>query len=75
MGQQFADAIDRMGVDSCDYVFEPLVRIDIIYFAGSQQAIDHGNALGASLASGKQKVLSAKGHWPNASLYRIVIRI
>jgi hypothetical protein len=53
MWQQFADPVDRMCIDSSDHVFQPLVRIDIIYFAGAEQAIDHGYSLSASLASGE----------------------
>ena len=45
MRKQIADLVNRVLIDTADHISEPIVRIDIVHDTGTDQAVDHSQAL------------------------------
>ena len=72
-GQQILDASEGMIGDAGKYFAQPAFRIEVVEACGSQQRMDGGRALTASVRSAKQIVLAAQGNGAKRPLGRRVI--
>lgn len=56
-------------------IFEPLEGVDLVFFAGSQQGINHGSSLGGLVTARKEVILPTESHRADGIFHRIVVNL
>ena len=59
MWQQISQLPEWMGIDSGEYVFQIFVGIDIIGFAGGDEAHEDGGGFAAAFAADEEEIASS----------------
>ena len=71
--EKFGDAVDRMGADACERVFEPGERLYSGPLAGSHEAAQHGRRFAALVAAKEGPVAAANRDPADGPLGRVVV--
>ncbi len=75
MWQQISQLPEWMGIDSGEYVFQIFVGIDIIGFAGGDEAHEDGGGFAAAFAADEEEIASSNTDRADSPFRDIIIRL
>ena len=73
MRQQVVELRRFRVVDVVDHVGEPFLWVDVVFFAGSEEAVEHCHILSSLVSSGKEVVFSTQCQGSDGVFNPIVI--
>ncbi len=73
MWQEFFDSVDGLAMDAREDILEPNVGVNVVLFAGVDERVDHGGALGGFMASCKEVVFPAHSNRSDSVFHQIIV--
>ena len=73
MGQELVQLADFMVMDPVEHISEPVLGIDALVFAGSEEGVEHSGALSGFMTAAEQIVFTADGRRANDILHQIIV--
>ena len=73
VGQQFADLVYGVFLDSEEHILQPGLGIDLVHFTASHEGIDDGDSLGCFVIAGKEVIFSAQCYGPDGIFHQVVV--
>jgi hypothetical protein len=73
MGQEFADTVYRVILDSEQHILQPGLGIDLVHFTARHEGIHYGDSLGRFVITGKEVIFSAQGYGSDGVFDQVII--